>query len=104
MNSIGLSHYLVLSGILFLIGFIGIIICKNLIKILLCLEILINAVCISFISVAHFVDGIKLEGAAFAVFIIMFSFINASILISVAVNIYKHKRTADVEKLENLKG
>ena len=102
--SIGLSHYLVLSFILFLIGFLGVIICKNLIRILLCLEILINSACLSFVSIANYIDGIKLEGAAFAIFIIMISFVNISILISIIINMYKHKNTLDVEKLEELKG
>ena len=106
MNSIqiGLSHYLVLSWILFLLGFLGIIICKNLIKILLCLEILINSVCINFVAISYYIDGIKLEGAAFTIFIIMLSFVNTVILVSLIINIFKHKKSLDVKKFRELKG
>ena len=72
--SVGLSHYLVLSAILFLIALFGIIACRNLIKILLCLEILINSVCINFVAISYYIDGVKLEGTAFAIFIIMIAF------------------------------
>ena len=57
---IPLSHYLVVSAILFAIGSAGVFLRKNLITILLSVEIMLNAVNLSFVAFGRFngtVDG-----------------------------------------------
>lgn len=103
-NMIGLQYYIILSSIVFIIGFTGLIISKNLIKILICIEIMINAVCINIVAIARYADVIKMEGFALAIFIMMVFFVNTIIIISIILNIFKHKNSIDVEELEELKG
>lgn len=103
-SDIGLFHFLIFSGILFLLGFLGVIISKNLIRILISLSIIINAVCINFMAISKYTDRTNLEGDIFSIFIIILCFINVSIMIAIIINIYKHKNTMDIEKLEDLKG
>ena len=57
---IPLSHYLVVSALLFAIGSAGVFLRKNLITILLSVEIMLNAVNLSFVAFGRFngtVDG-----------------------------------------------
>lgn len=100
----GLFHFLIFSIILFLLGFIGIIISKNLIRILISMEIIMNAVCINFAAISKYTDGMKMDGVVFSIFISMICFVNAVIIIAIIINIFKHKNTMDIEKLEDLKG
>ena len=65
---IGLTHYLVLSGILFAIGLFGVIRRTNLLMLFFSTEILLNAINVGFVAVSkHYGD---LSGQMFAFFII----------------------------------
>ena len=49
MASVPLSHGLILAGILFLLGFCGVLVRRNIIFILFCIEIMLNAAGLAFI-------------------------------------------------------
>lgn len=85
-STIGISHFLILSLILFSIGIFGIIISNNLIKIMLSCIIIINAVCINFIAISQYSDGLKLEGSTFEIFISVINLIVLIIFISLILN------------------
>ena len=51
---ISLIHYIVLSGIIFSIGVVGVITSRNIIKILLSLELLLAASNLSFVAFSRF--------------------------------------------------
>ena len=104
MTNIGIYHYLLLGAVIFLIGLFGVVISKELIRILLALEIMISGVCINFVSVGSLCDGLKFDGVVFAVFITIISFIQTAIFIAIIINIFKHKKINDIEKLGELKG
>lgn len=65
---IGLYHYLFLALILFMIGFFGAIISKNILKVLISVEFMLTAVNINFIAFASFFDNLKLQGFVFSLF------------------------------------
>ena len=81
--NINVFHYLVLGGILFLLGFMGMIISKNIIRILISLEVVMNAVCIIFAAISKYTDDLKMEGIAFSIFITIMCLANISIIISI---------------------
>ena len=49
-----LSHYLILSAVVFAIGVIGVLIRRNLIVILMSIELMLNAVNLTFIAFSRF--------------------------------------------------
>ena len=53
---ITLSHYLILSALLFCIGLYGLITRNNAIRVLMSIEIILNAVNLNFVAFAHFID------------------------------------------------
>ena len=67
---IGLEHYLILSGILFCIGFIGVISKRNAVVILMCIEIMLNAVNIALVAFSRYIVPAALTGQVFAIFVI----------------------------------
>lgn len=103
-SDIGVFHYLILGSFLFIIGFLGMIICKNLIKMLISSEILITSVCINFIAIAYFCDGIKLEGTSFSIFVSFIMLAQSLILAAIIFNLYKYKKITSTDKLKELKG
>ena len=53
-----LTHYLVLSGILFCIGTAGVFLRRNLITILLSVEIMLNAVNLTFVAAGRYLGSV----------------------------------------------
>lgn len=96
------AHYLVLSGILFSIGFIGVLLRRNLLVLLLCVELMLNAANLAFVT-ASSVHG-KLDGQIAAFFVMVIAAVEVTIGLAVAILIFKEKNTVDTKDISDLKG
>jgi len=101
---IGLYHYLILALILFLIGFFGAIISKNILKVLISIEFMLTAVNINFIAFASFFDNIKLNGFVFSLFYIAVGAVELAIALSIFYLMFRSKQSVNTEDYEDLKG
>ena len=52
--SLTLNHYLLVSGLLFSIGFAGVMLRRNIITIFMCLELMLNAANLSLVAFSRF--------------------------------------------------
>lgn len=95
--NIGLYHYLFLALILFLIGFFGAIIAKNMLKVLISVEFMLTAVNINFIAFASFFDNVKLTGLVFSLFYLAVGAIEIAIALAVFYLMYRTKRSINTE-------
>ncbi len=96
-----LHHYLILSGVLFTIGALGMIRRTNLIMMLLSAEIMLNAVNLSFIAFSSF--GNHLGGQVAALFIIAIAASEVAIGLAIAVLLFRQKGKIDTGTLTTLK-
>lgn len=94
---IGLYHYLFLALILFLIGFLGAIIAKNVLKVLICVEFMLTAVNINFIAFASFFDNIKLHGFVFSLFYIAVGAVEIAIALAIFYLMFSNKKSVNTE-------
>lgn len=101
---IGLYHYLFLALILFLIGFFGVIISKNILKVLICIEFMLTAVNINFIAFASFFDNLKLNGFIFSLFYIAVGAVEIAIALAIFYLMFKTKQSVNTEDYNELKG
>ena len=100
---IGLSHYLVLSGILFAIAVAGIFLNrKNVILLLMCIELMLLAVNINFVAFSVFLNDIA--GQVFVFFILTVAAAEAAIGLAILVTLFRNRRTINVAELDSLKG
>ncbi len=99
---ITLTHYLVLSGILFSIGLAGVIRRKNLLLLFFSTEIMLNAVNIGFAAVAKFYGD--LTGQMVAFFIIAVAASEVAVGLGLLVLWYKRNGTIDLESMQEMKG
>lgn len=97
---IGLYHYLFLALILFLIGFLGAIISKNVLKVLISIEFMLTAVNINFIAFASFFDNLQLNGFVFSLFYIAIGAVETAIALSIFYLMFKAKASVDTEDYE----
>ena len=98
---IGLGHYLILSGILFSIGVVGITMNRNLLKILLSLELLLAASNLSFVAFSRF-NG-DYTGQLIVFFVILVAAAELAIGLAILVLIYRHFSTIQADELRDLK-
>lgn len=94
---IGLYHYLFLALILFMIGFFGSIVAKNMLKVLISVEFMLTAVNINFIAFASFFDNIKLNGFVFSLFYIAIGAVEIAIALAIFYLMFREKQSINTE-------
>ena len=98
---IGLGSYIVLSGILFTIGIVGVTTSRNVLKILLSLELLLAASNLSFVAFSKF-NG-DYTGQLIVFFVILVAAAEVAIGLAILVLIYRHFETIQADELKDLK-
>ncbi len=101
-----LTHYLVLSGILFAIGLFGALTKQNVIGILMCIEIMLNAANIAVVAFSRYLvpDTVLLTGHVFALFVIVVAAAEAAVGLAIVITLYRNRATVDAEKMDSMKG
>ncbi len=95
------AHYLVVSGILFTIGLVGVIVRRNLILVLLSLEILLNAVNLSFVAFSRAWGN--LTGQVFVFFVIAVAAAEVALGLAILTALYRQKRSVDAAEIKSLR-
>jgi NAD(P)H-quinone oxidoreductase subunit 4L len=101
--TIGLTHYLVLSAILFSIGLYGALAKRNAIAIMMSIEIMLSAVNISLVAFSRYVVPTLLTGQIFAIFVIVVAAAEAAVGLAIIMAIYRNRDTIDATKIDLLK-
>ena len=100
---ITLSHYLVLSALLFAISIAGIFLNrKNIIVLLMAIELMLLAVNMNFIAFSHYLNDI--HGQIFVFFILTVAAAESAIGLAILVVLFRNMRTINVDDLDHLKG
>lgn len=100
-----LTGYLLVSALLFSIGLAGAVTRRNAIIVLIGIELMLNAANLNFIAFWRF--GANPEGMAgivFVLFSIAVAAAEAAVGLALIISIYRHRKTADVEQMDSLKG
>ena len=98
-----LSHYLVLSAVLFAIGVVGIFLNrKNLIVLLMAIEMMLLAVNTNFVAFSHYLNDTA--GQVFVFFIMTVAAAEAAIGLAILVVLFRNLNTINVDDLDSLKG
>jgi NAD(P)H-quinone oxidoreductase subunit 4L len=100
---IGLTHYLVLSAVLFCIGLFGALTRRNAIIILMCIEIMLNAVNISLVAFSSYVVPAALTGQVFAIFVMVVAAAEVAVGLAIVFAIYRHFKEIDVNDINLMK-
>jgi NADH-quinone oxidoreductase subunit K len=104
---ITLADYLIVSGVLFAIGFAGVMLRRNLIIILMSLELMLNAANLSLVAFSRFrVDSSGLpnyNAQVFVFFIITVAAAEVALGLAIIVALYRVRQTTDVKNISSLK-
>ena len=101
LSSVGLSHYLILSVILFTLGSVGLLLRKNMIVILMSIELMLNAVNVSFVAFSRYLDN--LDGQIMVFFVMTIAAAEAAVGLVLAVHIFKNFKEVNIRFFEHMK-
>ena len=98
---ITLTHYLVLSAVLFSIGTVGVFLRRNLITLLLSIEIMLNAVNLTFVAAGRYAGSV--DGQIIVFFVMTVAAAEAAVGLALVISLFRHKETLSPDVFTSLK-
>lgn len=99
-----LSHFLMLSALLFSIGLYGALVRRNAVIVLAAIEIMMNAANLNFIAFARYLPSGQLTGQLFVLFGITIAAAEVAVGLAIVIAIFRLYRTIEVDQMRGLKG
>jgi NADH-quinone oxidoreductase subunit K len=100
--TVPLEGFLVVSGLLFSLGILCVVIRRNAINVLMGIELIFNSANLNLVAFSRF-GGAPLPGQVFAVFVIMIAAAEVSVALAIVIMIYKHFRNVNLDSVQYLK-
>lgn len=101
LDSVGLGHYLMVSGMLFAIGLIGFLVRRNMIIMFLCTELMFQAAAIAMIAFSRFHGNVS--GQVFVIFILTVAAAEAALALGLVVLLYRRRETLSADAWSELR-
>jgi NADH-quinone oxidoreductase subunit K len=107
---IGPQHYLILAGLLFALGAIGVVLRRNAIIVLMSLELMLNAVNLTFLAFSRFplvprspAPAGFLQGHASVFFVIAVAAAEAAVGLAIVIAVFRSRSSVNVDEFDSLK-
>lgn len=97
-----MSHILVVSAAMFLMGFACILAQRNLIMILIGVEIMLNAVGLTLVGASALWQ--RVDGQIFVIFLMAMTSAEVSISLAMVVYLSRRKKTLEADAFDEMKG
>lgn len=99
---IPLSHFMLVSAVLFCIGLYAVLSKRNAIQVLIGIEFMLNAAIINLVAFGRY-NKFGDSGQVFALFAIVLAAASVAVALAIILNVYKHYKTIDPTRIDNLK-
>lgn len=99
--NVPVEFYLVLSGLVFLIGLVGVLVRRNIIIILLSIELMLNATNINFVAFSSYLGN--LAGQVFVFFALTVAAAEVAVGLAIIIALYRHHESINVDDFSLLK-
>ena len=97
-----LSHYLILTAILFTLGVIGVLTRRNAIIVFMSIELMLNSVNLTFVAFSRFLNSMDGQIAVFLVMTVAAAEVAVGLALIVA--IYRKKESINVDEMHMMQG
>ena len=97
-----IDYYIILSAILFAIGVAGVLIHRNALIIFMSIELMLNAANLAMVAFSSVLESFS--GQIFVFFVIAVAAAEVAVGLALIVEIFKSKRSIDVDQMSSLKG
>jgi len=102
MNSELTQFYLILSGLLFSIGTVGVLVRKNTLVILMCIELMLNAANISLVALSNYFGSI--DGQIYVFFVMAVAAAEAAVGLAIIIGVFKNYYSVSERDVRMLRG
>ena len=96
------NYYIILSAILFTVGALGVLIRRNALIIFMSVELMLNSANLAIVAFSSAIQSF--EGQVFVFFVIAVAAAEVAVGLALIVEIFKSKRSIDVDQMSSLKG
>ena len=100
---IPMQYFLVLSAVLFALGFYGVLARRSAILILIAVELMLAAVSINFVTFATYLDPERFTGVVFAIFVITVAAAEVGLALGIVLRVFRERASANVDEASSLK-
>ncbi len=102
MNAVGTQHFLVVSGLMFAFGALGVLWRRNAISVLLSVEVMLNAGNLALVAFGR--QHGQVDGQALALFVMAVAAAEAAVGLALVLSVFRARRTINLDELHELKG
>jgi NADH-quinone oxidoreductase subunit K len=102
MTGVPIEHGLILAGILFSLGVIGVMIRRNIFFILLSIEVMLNAAGLAFVLAGS--RWGQPDGQVMFLFILSMAAAEVSVGLALVLRLHRHFKTVDVDRASTMRG
>jgi NADH-quinone oxidoreductase subunit K len=96
------NYYIALSAVLFSLGALGVLIRRNPLIIFMSIELMLNAANLAFVAFSSMYQSFS--GQIFVFFVIAVAAAEVAVGLALIVEIFKARRSIDVDQMSSLKG
>jgi NADH-quinone oxidoreductase subunit K len=96
------GYFMALAAALFFIGSFGLLLRRNALVMFMCIELMLNAVNLTLVSAGRALNDLNGQVAVF--FILVVAAAEVVVGLAIIVAIFRHRATASVDELSELKG
>ena len=97
-----INYYIILSAILFTIGALGVLIRRNALIIFMSVELMLNSANLAMVAFSSVLQSFS--GQIFVFFVIAVAAAEVAVGLALIVEIFKSKRSIDVDQMNSMKG
>lgn len=97
----GLNAYILLSALLFVIGFFGVLVRRNTLVVYIGLELMLVASTLALVAFSRF-NG-TMDGNVFVFFILTVAAAEVAVGLAIIVSLFRRRQTVEVDRLNSLK-
>jgi NADH-quinone oxidoreductase subunit K len=102
LSTIPLEHALILAGMLFAIGLLGILVRRNILFVLMSIEVMMNAAALAFVAAGS--RWAQADGQIMFILILTLAAAEASVGLALVLQLYRRFRTLDSDAASEMKG
>ena len=99
---IGLTHFLIIGAILFVLGVLALTTRRNAVLMLMGIELILNSANINFVAFSRY-QALNLNGHVVAIFVIILAAAEAAVALAIVLNIYRMYGSVDAEQVSDLR-
>ncbi|HKG54404.1 MAG TPA: NADH-quinone oxidoreductase subunit NuoK [Anaerolineales bacterium] len=97
-----INYYIILSAILFSLGVVGVLVRRNALIIFMSIELMLNGANLAIVAFSSVLQSFS--GQIFVFFVIAVAAAEVAVGLALIVEIFKSKRSIDVDQMSSLKG